>query len=375
MQSPPLAPLERPLLGDDWKSRDEQKHADAAQHELLRDPAPLSAANGAGAMQPLEVDNAGSKHDAALTSDSLPAILRNYRRTLVRLLVFSYNSFATAALSFFHTREVGEDDKRLWEYPAVSTTSPSYRAMLPLFILLLTLVVAVVPLLAVTLYLFHRREQERLAKLRTSAAEEEPESEAAALPQQRQAVLVEVMLGTFRTGYWPFAVMVLFRRLLLTTVATFVVTSTFVWLTALNTALLLLHVVTWPYRDALDNHVEALTLALLVTETTLLSDSHSNAVISTSPTTVHSVAFWFMLVLPFAAVLGSAVRLFYLRARADAVQRTGRTGIVPLMASAIGLLSHCWDSRDPASSGSVALSLVQHAQPERPASLLALEPN
>ena len=334
-----LSPLRQSLLdGDEYKLLGDRSKC--SSHRSLLDVATAASAGANGGVgEPLEVDDTAEVDAAevALPDESVMSILRDYRWTLLRLLAFSYNSFAGAALSFFHSRRVGEYERRLWEYPAVSTASKDYLAMLPFMALQLTVSVAVIPLLAVYFYRYHRHEQRRLAKLLTGMEEEEEEGKEAA--PQREAVLVEVMTSTFRAGYWPLAVMVLFRRLLLTIIATFVVTNSYVWLTSVNTLLLVLHVWTWPYRDARDNYVEALTLTLLVLETTLLSDGQLQALLlSSSQPTFLYVMLWLVLLLPFVVVVCVSVRTFYIRAREDAVTRTGSAGVVAVMASALALL-------------------------------------
>ena len=393
----PLSQFRQPLL-ELSLSADDVKAADDSQQHTVDDAAattraPLSVAvpSPVDSLQPLEADIAHSDtavdddagaRPAAPSSDGVPAILRSYRRTLLRLLVFSYNSFATAALSFFHTRQVGEDGRRLWEYPTVNPSDASYRALRPFMAVLLTLLVAVVPLLAAVLYYLHRRDKQRLLSLKTSvAAEEEVGDEAAAVAvqqqQQQQAVLVEVMIGTFRPSHWPLAVMVLFRRLLLTTIATFVVSSSYVWLTAVNTSLLVLHIATWPYRDELDNRVEALTLSLLVVQTTLLSDwQASSAVLVSSPlTAVRAVLLWLMLLLPFVLVLAGSVKSFYLRARRRALRVDGgKTSLLHILASAGALLACglCSRGDDDHPATIATLSVSHFAEHGRQASLLDL---
>ena len=338
----PLSQLRQPLLemsqkGDELKAADESPEAVDASAPAWRPP-PLDVAG------PDEVEIAPSDVDDDPKYDSVPVLLRGYRCTFLRLLVFSYNTFATAALSFFHTRRVGEDDNRLWEYPAVGTTSAAYRAMRPIMAMLIAVLVAVIPLLIALLYYFHRREQQRLAQLRAgvvaeaAAVEDTTASNSAKLRQR--AVLVEVMLGTFRPSHWPLAVMVVFRRLLLTTIAIFVVTASYVWLTAVNTALLVLHISTWPYRNELDNRTEALTLTLLVVQTTLLNDWLSdNALVSSPLTPFRSVLLWLLLPLPFVFVLAGSVQTLYLRARERALSRNVEAGLPHIMASAAALMA------------------------------------
>ena len=334
---PVLDQLKQPLLELSQSAADEAKVDDAA---AVAAAAPPRLSVDVGDMQPhdvvgVDVAHSGVAFSGDVLSDELPVILRGYRRTLLRLLVFSYNSFATASLSFFHTRQVGEEDeRRLWEYPAVSPTSDGYLALRPFMAVLVALLVAVIPLLAVLLYYFNRREQQRLTKLRTSVAEDASAVESVA----PQSVLVEVMIGTFRPSHWPLAVMVLLRRLLLTAIATFVVTASYVWLTAVNTSLLVLHISTWPYRDEFDNRVEALTLTLLVLETTLLSDWLSNALISSPVTASRSALLWLLLALPFVVVLAGSVQSLYRRARDRAQRRHTHSGVLHIAASAVSLL-------------------------------------
>ena len=88
----------------------------------------------------------------SLSGDSVPGILAYYRRTLLRLALYSYNTVTLVSLAAFRTVDVGEYGSRVRQYPAVSIYSAEYRSMATLFVFMLVVVVAGGPI-AMSAYL------------------------------------------------------------------------------------------------------------------------------------------------------------------------------------------------------------------------------
>ena len=185
---------------------------------------------------------------------SIADIVRCYHRTWIRLTLFSYNAIAAQSVAYFHSRQLGEGQSRLWLYPSIDPSSFQYKELAPLMAFFLLLTVSCVPLL--WLYLFKQRRK----------TEEGGVLQNASLPS-----LYALLTCSFQDRFWWMPVIVMGRRLLLILLLTFVTSSVYTWLTAVNSALLVLHVATWPYRCTVDNRLEAMTLTALAIQTTYLS--------------------------------------------------------------------------------------------------------
>jgi hypothetical protein len=277
-------PLQAPLLragGDAGRLEDdEEQDEDAADVEVKpRVAPPLSRAMTVKALLAAP---------SAQTSDSMMSVLRDYGRSLVRLMLFSYNSLSAVTIAFFHLRPLGVYGWRLDVYPTIDPHSAAYRAMQPLMIALLVFAVVGAPLLllAALLWLRHRKLIGAPDAEGTAVAAEDGEDEpltAKAQPPPSLSVgsasdslplllpAAAMVTETYQPRYWMMAVVNLMRRLLLIVILTFVTTSVNTWLTACNTLMLLLHLLTWPYKREADNSLEAWTLAGLVAQTTVLS--------------------------------------------------------------------------------------------------------
>ena len=237
-QQPSANALERPLLAD-------AETSDAALQAPLWVQVP-----GVEEKQPLTF--APPEAERSSVEDSVADIARCYRRTWIRLALFSYNAIATVSVAYFHTRQVGEGQSRLWLYPTIDPRSSRYQQLEPLMIALLLVAVSCVPLLALY-FLWLRRRSLR-------------EEGGGKLPS-----LFVMLSCSFQDRYWWMSAVVLARRLVLILLITFASNSVYTWLTAVNTSLLVLHVTTWPYRSRLDNRLEAVTLTALAAQTTYLS--------------------------------------------------------------------------------------------------------
>jgi hypothetical protein len=186
---------------------------------------------------------------------SLVSLLESYGRTFVRLLLFSYNGLAAVSLALLHLRRVGDSGgSRVWRYPTIDTQSTDYTHLLPAIVFTLMLV-SISPLaLAAGLAYKHRRRA----------------ADGTSSPIQPESPL-QVLTQSYRPELYFYTAVILARRLVLIVVLTFVSNATYVWLTMVNMAALLLHNSAWPYRDEVDNWMEAITLTALTLQTTVLA--------------------------------------------------------------------------------------------------------
>ena len=210
---------------------------------------------------------------AAASSSQSRFIRRSYSCTLIRLLLYGYTSTAELTLSYLHCQPVGAYGSFLQDWPAVSCSSPQYRALLPVVIALLLLLV-VIPPAALTALLWLQRE--RIARRMTAAHSASASASGAAgsyLAVQdggadsllaRVSDKLELLYAVYRPGCSWYAVVGLLRRLLLVAVFVFAPpASAFLWLAMACGCLLMLHCMLWPYRRRVDNAGEWLTLLAL----------------------------------------------------------------------------------------------------------------
>ena len=189
-------------------------------------------------------------------------ITAGYVRSIVRLVQLSYTPLSLVSLSFFSQDSVGEYGWRLTDYPTISTHSSAYRTLLPVMCLLLGLFVCGLPL---SVFAFLFRAQRRGAILRVKAGD-------AAYPTSLEEQLVLQLCASFKLQYWWLVPFSLVRRALIVAVLIGVGDSTaWVWVTATNNALLVLHLILQPYERTADNQLETTTLLSLSLQSTVLS--------------------------------------------------------------------------------------------------------
>ena len=254
--------LNAPLLGDgasyfaaavssdksEVKSDDflQQKAVDLPTSELAEDSEQLSS--------------------MARFRQSANSVVTQYNRTFIRLGLFSYNTIANVGVAYFHTRPLGEYGRRLWRYPSIDPSSPTYRHLEPLMITLLAVPVLGSPLLLAGYLIWLRRRGRALA---VAAGSLTVETDAAAYVDS--SVLNAVVTEAFKPRFRILGVLALVRRLVLILLLTFVVHAPNSWLSAVNFAILAVHLSCWPYRVDRDNWLETLTLSALCLQTTILS--------------------------------------------------------------------------------------------------------
>ena len=244
----------------------------AGQASGVRDSSvsPFSSSLLADADVDVTDDDGSLRSRSSLSSDSplLPPPTfqwRNYQRTCIRLVQLSYTSLSVTTLSFFHLQSVGSFGQRVVDYPTLSPQSAEYRALLPVIVCLLAVVVCGLPvLLTVWLWFEHRRG--------TVAEAKQAQREGAGVTvSTRQAALLQ-LCAMYRPEHWWMAPFVLVRRLLLVALLVAVRGSAvWIWLSMANYCLLALHAHVQPYARRLDNTMESLTLLSLSVQTTLLS--------------------------------------------------------------------------------------------------------
>ena len=199
-------------------------------------------------------------------SDQCPRLwgvgLLAYNRSLLRLLLYSYNNVSLAILTFFHCQPLdASHGSRLYSYPSVDCTSSAYRKLLPAFIAALILLVLGGPVALLLLLYRHRRAAQQPAG---TAAEAVRQDRAARIAYARYGLLY----AAFRDSCWHWSGVGLLQRAALILVLVFVPASeAFTWLSALNLSFLTTHVLVQPYRSCRDNRTDSALLFLLTLQT------------------------------------------------------------------------------------------------------------
>ena len=216
--------------------------------------------------------------DEAHFAQSLSSVLRPYRRTLLRLVMLSYNTLTVVCLAFFQTEDVGQFGQRLLTYPTASPDDNAYARLRPAVVFCLLLVCAWPVALAASLW-----------RLRLWEAPDEP------LLQQPQLQCRLVVTAMFAPRYWFFPSVVLCRRLVIIVALLFSsAESGFFVVLALNVVFYSAQLQLQPYASHWDNRAEGLTLFALCGQTILLS---AHPLAATRPSAV-SAGLWLLLVFP-----------------------------------------------------------------------------
>ena len=250
----PSAPAAAPACQEACVSLEGQRPLlDAEDREQLADDSGEQAAAGpvpaAALASPAPVTMRGPA-----PSDSLPGVLLCYRRTLLRLCFFSYNTVCSVCLACLYARQVGPGERRLWLYPAIRLDSAEYGLLRAAVVLVLVLAVVGGPL-ALLLYLTRRRLRGELGRSEAEDAQ----------------CAVSVLTSCYQPCYWYWCVVVLLRRFVLVLMFTLLESGSFQWLSAANVGFLVLHVKCLPHRLQRDAGLELLTLSALTAQTLLLS--------------------------------------------------------------------------------------------------------
>ena len=239
----------------------------------------------------IEQSDAGVAHDRSSSRNEGRVVM--YQRSVVRLVQLSYTGLAHVTFAFFHLQDVGEFGWRVVDYPSLSPSSPQYVALFPLLVLLMIFVVFGLPLLLLV-YLFTQSRNGRIEQVkhqqRLIAVQSQPLSPSLSSPLLmqtaddsetsdgssgqlgwRDALLLQ-LTAMHRLSCWWMACFVLFRRLVLVALLTWMRgPSVWIWLSLANAVFLALHVSLEPYERRRDNSLETLTLLSLLVQTTLLS--------------------------------------------------------------------------------------------------------
>ena len=188
-----------------------------------------------------------------------------YQRSILQVLQLSYIGLVLVSLRFFHLREVGQYGWRLINYPGLSTSSATYRWLLPPMICCLVLV-SLAPLL---LLLFLARQRRRGVMQHVQLMRDNDSSALGALDWQ--SVLTAQLCSMYKDDCWWMPAIWATRRLLI--VGIFVVADEeqrWVWLSFVNSMLLALHMWLQPFHRHRDNLLDTLSLFTLCLQTTLL---------------------------------------------------------------------------------------------------------
>ena len=246
--------LAEPLLA-------EQKGAEHEQ-EAAKSACPSSIALGSQA-----VDSEALGFSQSAGPSLLGVGLLGYNRTLLRLVLFSYNNVTLALVSFFHCQRLdAAHGSRMYAYPSLSCASDTYTRLLPAFAIGLALVVPGLPLALFLLLRRHRGDQQ------LAAAHHAGQGGAAALAGRVAYARYGLLYASYRSECWYWSCVVLLQRMTLILVFVFVpAPAAFTWLTAVNVSILSLHSLVRPHRAVRDNLLESGLLLLLCLQSTLFT--------------------------------------------------------------------------------------------------------
>ena len=285
--------LSERLLSDGERKADERKEQQQQEDDMSKSTAAAAAATTSFATT------------ASLRPHRLPssrAVLLSYRRTALRLLLYSYNAVCTACLAALDARAVGEYGWRLQQYASIDTAARQYTAVRPLFVALLVFPVLSGPVLLLAWLAWQRRQQlcGRQAGDKQQADGVEAAETASETVQPAAAGTVGAMLtASFRHGCWPMGAVMVARRLLLILILTFAGSGLWAWASMANTLVMFLHVLLWPYVRRADNALEAVGLLSLSLQTMLLA-------VPDESSSLH-IWLWLLLLAPVAALFGLSV--------------------------------------------------------------------
>lgn len=262
--------------------------------------------------QPLLLSEPGIEVDAPAQfhprTSSLSSIsISPYLRTLIRIVIYGYNTIAVVTLSYFHCESAGDFGSFLYDEPSISCTSDTYHSLLVLFICISVLLIIAPLLLAL---LFHHYKQQIYQRSRTPRRNDDPSSHInlssrlAALPLtdlttdnsqidheeekingltvlpssssssllSRLVDHLDLLYAVYRPDSSQYAVIILLRRLILISVFVFTpVPYTFASLTVVNGFCLMIHTGWPPYQRTKDNWLEGMTLSALFIQTAAVS--------------------------------------------------------------------------------------------------------
>jgi hypothetical protein len=190
-----------------------------------------------------------------------------YNRTLLRLLLYSYNNFSLAILTFFHCQPLDSvHGSRLYSFPSVSCTSAGYRALLPAFIGALVVIVLGGPLALLLLLCRQRRAAAEAARLRPVL--DEAEAAKQALAARIAYARYGLLYASYRDDCWYWSCVVLLQRAVVISLFVFVPSpAAFTWLTAVNLSILTTQLIVQPNRSGRDNRLETVLLFVLCLQT------------------------------------------------------------------------------------------------------------
>ena len=274
-----------------------------------------------------------------------PPVWLLYQRSVIRMLQLSYTALALLSIRFFNFVDARQYGVRLVDYPSINFSSTLFIFLVPLVGLVLLLVCGLPVLLF--LFLFRRdRGGQVTALLRVGSPRAAAAATAAEVSSEASADALTLQLCCmFRPNCWWMAAFIPLRRLLL--VAVYVLArgpTQWVWLTAVNQLLLVLHLVVQPYRRPLDNCLESLNLAALTMLTTLLCLGRDSAL----PGVVESLAVGPLCALVAVSVVLPVWRTFNRRKYARSPSPPSSSS--SFASSLMGLL----EDRDPAQLAAVA---------------------
>jgi hypothetical protein len=290
-----------------------------------------------------EAESAGRPHSLQLLGVSVLA----YNRTLLRVVLYSYNNLSLALVSFFHCQQLdAAHGRRMYSYPSISCSSGVYLRLLPAFVVGLILVPLGFPMMLFLLLLRHRRQQSRRTPALSAG-----EASAQELASRTAYARYGMLYASYRDECWYWSCVVLLQRMTLIIVFVFVPSpASFHWLTAINLSILTTHLLVRPYRSRRDNVLEAGLLFLLGLQTSLLPLYPPALVNNTLAALVSAVIILPAVLLQLALWLAQKPRVRAVAASSTAwlQQRTSQMRLrLPVLLSRAGsrsALSHPADS-------------------------------
>ena len=192
-----------------------------------------------------------------------------YRRSVLRLALYSYTPVATTALFFFHCQQLPAGyGSRMYYHPSIDCTSSTYGRFRPAMIAVLILLVLGPCLTAACLML--QRRQRRFPLQSNPASLLESQSLAAA--RLRNSAMYQVMCAAYRDECWYWSVLLVLQRGLLVCVYVFVPSPvSFVVLSLMNVSVLTINALSWPYARLQDNQLCCTLHFVLLMQTMILS--------------------------------------------------------------------------------------------------------
>ena len=189
-------------------------------------------------------------------------------RSLVRLTLLSYSSVALACVSYFSFQDVSPYRRRLMDYSSIDVDSSQYHQLLVVVLLLMAGFVCGGPV-ALCIFLYRHQRSGRLSELKHEQLSSERDQLKPSFIQD--AVILQLCAMCRSELWWYPAFMPLRRCVLALSLVMMPSSSVWSWVSMVNYLLLAVHLTLLPFERAEDNRLEAVCLASLGIQATVLS--------------------------------------------------------------------------------------------------------